>query len=398
MTKRNFSLGLSLLAGALSLVAPQNVFAKNNEKEMSQNREEVPWIHRWAPEPRTAELGVFGGVFLPSKRLELFAPNRNEPRQGFKMLDNSIDFGFRGGYYPIRHLGIEGEAALMPTTAKDGSGQALVYGLRSHVVGQLGLWSVTPFVLAGVSALGVDSNSDVVGQDADLTFHYGFGLKAYVNRNVVLRVDVRDNVSARRGIDSGVANSWEVLGGISVVLGRQQPKREQLKEVVFEEPKDTDGDGYVDPEDDCPYRPENYNGYEDEDGCPDELPQEVENFMGVLEGIHFDFDKATIRPESEPTLHEALNVMNNYPGLRVAIIGHTDSKGNDSYNMKLSHRRAVSVKNWLVDHGVDPSRMTTRGMGETSPLESNRTEEGRATNRRIEFVPMTEVNNVRVVN
>jgi len=106
----------------------------------------------------------------------------------------------------------------------------------------------------------------------------------------------------------------------------------------------------------------------------------------TLKGIYFDFDKATIKPESKPALEAAAKMLNENPTINVEIQGHTDSKGSDSYNLKLSDERAASVVAYLVTNlGIDPSRLTSKGYGESMPIASNDTDSGRALNRRVEF-------------
>jgi outer membrane protein OmpA-like peptidoglycan-associated protein len=106
----------------------------------------------------------------------------------------------------------------------------------------------------------------------------------------------------------------------------------------------------------------------------------------VLEGLVFEFNSARIRPQSEPVLENALGILNENPLIEVEIHGHTDNVGKASYNLKLSQDRANSVRQWLVNRGVDPARMTTKGFGFVRPIAPNDTEEGRQKNRRIEFV------------
>ncbi|MGE5436054.1 MAG: OmpA family protein [Syntrophothermus sp.] len=106
----------------------------------------------------------------------------------------------------------------------------------------------------------------------------------------------------------------------------------------------------------------------------------------VLEGINFATGKADITPESEATLQKALKTLTTYPDIIVEISGHTDNVGSNSSNQKLSQRRADSVKKWLVDKGIDASRITAKGYGEDRPIAPNDTKENKFKNRRIEFV------------
>jgi len=105
----------------------------------------------------------------------------------------------------------------------------------------------------------------------------------------------------------------------------------------------------------------------------------------ILEGIVFDVDKTTIKPESENTLMKALKTLQTYQDILVEISGHCDSDGSDKHNQKLSEGRAESVKAWLVSKGIDASRISTIGYGESKPISDNKTKEGKQKNRRIEF-------------
>jgi outer membrane protein OmpA-like peptidoglycan-associated protein len=106
----------------------------------------------------------------------------------------------------------------------------------------------------------------------------------------------------------------------------------------------------------------------------------------VLRGVHFDFDKSNIREDSVPILREAAETLKLNPDVHVIVEGHTDSKGSDAYNDKLSVRRANAVRAYLVKLGIPANRMTVRGMGERQPVASNATDEGRAQNRRVELL------------
>jgi len=105
----------------------------------------------------------------------------------------------------------------------------------------------------------------------------------------------------------------------------------------------------------------------------------------VLEGITFDVNKTTIKPESENTLMKALKTLTTYQDISVEISGHTDSDGSNKKNQTLSEGRAESVKAWLVSKGVDANRISTKGYGEDKPISDNKTKEGKQKNRRIEF-------------
>ena len=107
----------------------------------------------------------------------------------------------------------------------------------------------------------------------------------------------------------------------------------------------------------------------------------------AIYGINFDTDKAVIKPESEPVLAEMAKLLKGDPALNVFIVGHTDSTGTYEHNQKLSQDRAAAVVNALVSaHGIAAARMTAVGVGPVAPVATNRTEEGKAKNRRVELV------------
>jgi OmpA-OmpF porin, OOP family len=106
----------------------------------------------------------------------------------------------------------------------------------------------------------------------------------------------------------------------------------------------------------------------------------------VTHGINFDYNKATIKPESMGTLNMVVQVLKDNPEIKFEVGGHTDADGSDDYNLKLSQQRADAVKEELIKLGIDASRLTAKGYGETKPISDNTLPEGKANNRRVEFV------------
>ena len=106
----------------------------------------------------------------------------------------------------------------------------------------------------------------------------------------------------------------------------------------------------------------------------------------VTNGIRFDVNKATIRPESMGIINEIAKLMKEHPEIIISVEGHTDSDGETTFNQSLSERRAEAVMNELVRLGIDGTRMTSKGFGESAPIDTNNTPEGKANNRRVEFV------------
>ena len=150
-------------------------------------------------------------------------------------------------------------------------------------------------------------------------------------------------------------------------------------------PADADGDGVSDASDRCPAAPETQNGFQDNDGCPDKLPQAITRFTGVIRGITFELASARIARASAPKLDAAAKVLLAYPGLRLRIRGHTDSSGTREQNLLLARARAEAVRDYLTQRGVAATRLVAEGVGSAEPVAINLTPRGRAKNRRIEF-------------
>lgn len=150
---------------------------------------------------------------------------------------------------------------------------------------------------------------------------------------------------------------------------------------------DNDKDKILDADDKCPLEPEVYNGNEDEDGCPDEALIVVTcDKIEIREKVFFETGSDVIKSRSFKLLGQIANVLDTRKDIkRIRIEGHTDDRGSDRYNMKLSDRRAASVREFLIQEGVAPSRLQSQGFGETQPIASNKRRDGRAENRRVEF-------------
>ena len=148
---------------------------------------------------------------------------------------------------------------------------------------------------------------------------------------------------------------------------------------------DNDKDGIPDDKDKCPNEPETKNNYLDDDGCPDEIPAAVQKFTGVIQGINFKTKSAEITKDSHKILDKTVQVLVDYPTIRLEISGHTDNVGKPDFNKDLSQRRAESVKDYLVNKGINSARLTAVGFGMDKPLTSNKTAADKAKNRRTEF-------------
>ena len=151
---------------------------------------------------------------------------------------------------------------------------------------------------------------------------------------------------------------------------------------------DNDKDRIPDTKDRCPDMAENYDGVDDEDGCPELNVVVTREKIEINEKIYFETDKAVIKSNSHDLLDAVAATLRQFSQIdRVEIQGHTDSRGDDEYNLDLSQRRADAVKAFLIERGqVSASRLTSRGYGETQPVDASETRSAWSKNRRVEFI------------
>jgi OOP family OmpA-OmpF porin len=184
---------------------------------------------------------------------------------------------------------------------------------------------------------------------------------------------------------------------------------------------DNDLDGRLDVNDQCPNEAEDPDNFQDEDGCPDHdndgdtlkdvddsCPNETgladthgcpkvykdvqvtDSAVVITQQVNFETNKAVIRSSSFGLLDTVAQALTDFPNIRVEVQGHTDDRGADKKNMKLSQQRSEAVREYLIGKGIEPFRMTAQGYGESRPIDTNKTERGRAANRRVEFVRTDE--------
>lgn len=180
---------------------------------------------------------------------------------------------------------------------------------------------------------------------------------------------------------------------------------------------DNDKDGILDRVDKCPNQPEDLDGFEDEDGCPDPdndqdgvldasdrcpneagpaanggCPERFEHInvtdqkIELKQSIFFETGKAVIMPRSFGLLDEVAAALASRPSAHVRIEGHTDNRGGRPYNLRLSQTRADSVKAYLVGKGISSDRLEAKGYGPDQPIDDNKSAAGRERNRRVEFM------------
>jgi OOP family OmpA-OmpF porin len=169
-------------------------------------------------------------------------------------------------------------------------------------------------------------------------------------------------------------------------------------------PQDGDKDGVMDADDRCPATPagiavdargcdadvDRYGVKNEHDQCPATAAGATVDSRGCevreeirLPGVQFESDSDRLRPGAQSALNDGVETLKRNPGLVVEVAGYTDDRGNADYNLCLSVRRAKTVHDFLIDHGVRPVQLTWRGYGEADPIAENDTAEGRDTNRRV---------------
>ncbi len=269
--------------------------------------------------------------------------------------------------------------------------------LRRHFIKEGRGWN--PYLLAG---LGYQKSEEEYlsgaelkdRKDGNLAAKVGVGLQTTFEKRVAVRAELayRADFDDQSIAPAQARNEQDWFGDVLASVGVVIPLGPAPVAAVAPAPApvapscadlDDDGDGVNNCDDKCPNsQPGQTIG---PDGCP--VPVSID-----LKGVNFDFDKSNLRPDAVAILSEASEILKRYPDLRVEVAGHTDSKGTDAYNQKLSERRATAVYNYLTQNGVDASRLQGPiGYGESRPIAPNTNPdgsdnpEGRAKNRRTEL-------------
>ncbi len=225
------------------------------------------------------------------------------------------------------------------------------------------------------------------------------GIKVYLAKNSYM------TIGAGRGLMTEQAGNPDFRGLIGIVF---EPKPAQRaaghvpdERVAYVPPVDKtddglgdrDNDGIFDRDDKCPDVMEDYDGVDDTDGCPEDedtprdLVIEKDAELVILRPIEFEFDSAVLRPSASPILDAVAKALTDNPEIQlVEVQGHTDEQGPDAYNLDLSNRRAATVRRYLVDSGIAATRLTSKGYGETDPVDPGHTQAAYSINRRVAFI------------
>ena len=231
-----------------------------------------------------------------------------------------------------------------------------------------------PFALAGLGTI----HNDVDPDDND-------GFSGYANlgggwRGAPLSGwGLRPRYEARVTYDSFDSGQVDFLLGVTLEIPSQRTVVQErvVEKVVEVVPPDLDGDGIPNEADKCPGTVP--GAKVEPDGCVRKAQ------VVVLPNIEFAHDRAELVPAGREVLDTVVRFMNDQPEITLDVWGHTDWKGSGVYNLGLSQRRAASAVKYLVERGIDAKRLQSAGFGESRPLASNETEEGRERNRRVEL-------------
>jgi OOP family OmpA-OmpF porin len=284
---------------------------------------------------------------------------------GFNQFDsfiNQVELGFLRSIEDVNYEGgaDSGITRIFTNLVKE-------YGLTSDI-------SLYTLVGAGVEIFDNEAN----GNEDGVFGQYGAGVKYKIADQFALKFDVRHLIEADHGDNNllynlGFAVPFGEVSKPAPVVATPAPVVAKPAPVV-QAPKDTDGDGVLDSLDQCPNTMK--GAKVDTVGC----------MTLVNLNINFDHDKSIIKDSYNSRIAEFATAMKSNPKLKATIAAHTDSDGTDAYNQKLSERRAAATVEALKALGVDANSIKAVGYGETKPVATNATAEGKAQNRRVEAV------------
>ncbi|MBX2812597.1 MAG: OmpA family protein [Myxococcales bacterium] len=316
------------------------------------------------PSPMSLNLGLWGGLFFPSGKHELYdsTAHIHSPLRA-----PSPTLGLRLGFFPLSFAGVELE-----------SGYSFLENQRKEANNLINTWGqivlrwpakLAPFILFGGGFLHVSGET---GEDLDGAIQWGLGATYYPKSRWGLRLDGRHIISGRRGPNAGNTSHYSLTMGLSYTLFRPAPVPMVVKPLpvppILAQPETK--------------------------AKKAETPMVEANktiFLYSAEPAQFGFDSVKVPPKYESVLSEIAHLVVSRTDLEVWVIGHTDAVGSETYNDNLSLRRAIAVAEALEAKGVPKRLIHSKGEGERRPVATNSTLEGRKRNRRTE-VTITEQN------
>jgi len=328
--------------------------------------------------------------------------------------DEEVGFGGRIGIGGILSKGANSRTGIElglfknPIESSNSSGDSQT-GVMIDLVQQYTLGGFNPYVFAGLGGVseGVGSENGIYG-----ALEAGGGLLFGLTDRLTARVGLSAMSVHNDEFDSGQNAYVDVRfnAGLLWPFGASEaaPAPAPAPRAV-----DSDGDGLADAQDRCPSTPastadgcpppapvvqtdsDNDGVYDSQDECQGTLEGlkvdargcavQTETQSVVLKGVTFLPSSANLTPEAKTVLDAAVAALSGQKDLKVELGGHTDSQGKDAANLALSQKRAESVRQYLVDKGIEAGRLTAKGYGETQPIADNNTREGRTENRRVEL-------------
>ena len=369
-----------------------------------------------------AVAGDQGSVYLSPGLMYYQAPKRAE----IGIDDAELGGGVVLGYQASDHINLElllGRAKLdysLPGGSGDDNADLfwvdVLYRIKTE-----GAWQ--PFVLAGAGRTAIEFDN-VRGKEKDTQINAGVGVFRTLTERLSLRGDVRMNYSPdHKDLQPFMfVGLTAFLGDLGGVAGIKDADGDGVADADDKCPNtppgttvgpdgcelDSDGDGVVDSADACPGTPAGVavdaRGCppdSDGDGVPDYMdacpntpagvkvdekgcPEALQETVTIDLNLEFDFDSSQLRPAHHSEIDEVTAFMKQYAGSVAVVEGHTDSRGSDAYNQALSERRAGSVMDYMVNQGgVSRDRLSSKGFGESTPIDTNETDEGRQHNRRV---------------
>lgn len=260
---------------------------------------------------------------------------------------------------------------------------------------------VSPYISAGLGAVQNDRGPGLNANDAMAQAGVGAFINLWESSNGANTFALRPDVKARWSEAGAEGTLRDYIGTIGFQYSFGEPRAVEPMPAPAPppapapapapppppEPVDTDKDGVTDQIDRCPDTPAGVAV--DAYGC-------TRQGSITLEGVGFEVNSAQLTTSSRDVLSSLAADLKKYPRLKIELQGHTDSSGADQYNLQLSQKRADAVRDYLLAQGVSSSQLTSKGYGETQPIEDNSTAEGRAANRRVVMSVLENPGDVKV--
>jgi outer membrane protein OmpA-like peptidoglycan-associated protein len=378
--------------------------------------------------------GWFGPRVFSASRLGYLEDAPRHPS-----LQNGIALGGRVSRPFLPWFVPELELTLVPTSTEaigtTRSIGVLWFEPRIHLRFELTPWRrLQPFIVAGAgSPVTLSTARRTFGNSITADGYAGGGVRFATDKGFDLRFDARIALlPSQPGAGFPLTPELDIGVGISFHVGRPRTATPEETRLAQTPPPDRDGDGIPDDQDACPDRPEDfdgfedadgcpdidndmdrvldiadkcpdvpetYNGYEDEDGCPDTVPPDVDALRGTIEGLVYAEGETVVRDAALVTIRRIARTMQAHPNIRVVLIGHTDDRearqlatgdaGQPAdlaaLSADLARARAEAVKNTLAAVGIPRPRIITDGKGADEPVADNGKPRGRLANRRVEI-------------